>query len=143
MEERLFKLVSNYKPTGDQPNAIKYLSDGIKEGKKFQTLLGVTGSFLDADFDGTSPANTVNAILNPISNAAGIIPSEAIFLTLNAFSIIVFIIEFRNIVIIIPIPPAMKPSINVSALNNLETSFLLAPIALKIPISFVLSRTLI
>ena len=40
----MFKLVSNYKPTGDQPQAIKYLSDGIKEGKKFQTLLGVTGS---------------------------------------------------------------------------------------------------
>ena len=40
----MFKLVSEYKPTGDQPEAIKYLSDGIKSGKKFQTLLGVTGS---------------------------------------------------------------------------------------------------
>lgn len=40
----MFKLHSNYKPTGDQPVAIKYLSKGIKEGKKFQTLLGVTGS---------------------------------------------------------------------------------------------------
>ncbi len=40
----MFKLVSEYKPTGDQPEAIKYLSDGVKEGKKFQTLLGVTGS---------------------------------------------------------------------------------------------------
>ena len=40
----MFKLVSEYKPTGDQPEAIKYLSDGIKQGKKFQTLLGVTGS---------------------------------------------------------------------------------------------------
>ena len=40
----MFKLVSNYKPTGDQPKAIEYLSNGIKEGKKFQTLLGVTGS---------------------------------------------------------------------------------------------------
>ena len=39
-----FKIHSEYKPTGDQPEAIKYLSDGIKEGKKFQTLLGVTGS---------------------------------------------------------------------------------------------------
>lgn len=29
---------------GDQPQAIEYLSTGIKEGKKFQTLLGVTGS---------------------------------------------------------------------------------------------------
>lgn len=40
----MFELVSEYKPTGDQPEAIKYLSDGIKQGKKFQTLLGVTGS---------------------------------------------------------------------------------------------------
>jgi len=39
----MFKLVSDYKPTGDQPQAIKYLSEGIKQGKKFQTLLGVTG----------------------------------------------------------------------------------------------------
>ena len=40
----MFNLVSNYKPTGDQPEAIKYLSKGIKDGKKYQTLLGVTGS---------------------------------------------------------------------------------------------------
>ena len=39
-----FKLVSNYKPTGDQPQAIDYLVKGIEEGKKYQTLLGVTGS---------------------------------------------------------------------------------------------------
>ena len=38
----MFKLHSDYKPTGDQPQAIEYLSKGIKEGKKFQTLLGVT-----------------------------------------------------------------------------------------------------
>ena len=40
----MFKLVSDYKPTGDQPEAIEYLSKGIIDGKKFQTLLGVTGS---------------------------------------------------------------------------------------------------
>lgn len=40
----MFKLHSEYKPTGDQPQAIEYLSNGIKQGKKFQTLLGVTGS---------------------------------------------------------------------------------------------------
>ena len=40
----MFNLVSEYKPTGDQPEAIKYLVDGINKGKKFQTLLGVTGS---------------------------------------------------------------------------------------------------
>ena len=43
----MFKLHSEYKPTGDQPEAIEYLSKGIKEGKKFQTLLGVTGSRKD------------------------------------------------------------------------------------------------
>ena len=40
----MFKLHSEYKPTGDQPNEIKYLSKGIEDGKKYQTLLGVTGS---------------------------------------------------------------------------------------------------
>ncbi|MFN4112299.1 MAG: DEAD/DEAH box helicase family protein, partial [Ignavibacteria bacterium] len=39
-----FKLVTNLKPTGDQPDAIKQLVEGIKRGEKFQTLLGVTGS---------------------------------------------------------------------------------------------------
>ncbi len=39
-----FKLVSEYKPTGDQPEAIKKLTDGILRGDKEQTLLGVTGS---------------------------------------------------------------------------------------------------
>ncbi len=39
-----FKLVSEFSPTGDQPQAIKELSEGINTGEKFQTLLGVTGS---------------------------------------------------------------------------------------------------
>ena len=39
-----FKLVSEFSPTGDQPEAIKELSQNIKAGEKFQTLLGVTGS---------------------------------------------------------------------------------------------------
>ncbi len=39
-----FKLVSNFSPTGDQPQAIKQLTAGFEQGKKFQTLLGVTGS---------------------------------------------------------------------------------------------------
>ena len=39
-----FKLVSKYQPTGDQPSAIKQLTDGILAGTKEQTLLGVTGS---------------------------------------------------------------------------------------------------
>jgi len=39
-----FKLVSDFKPTGDQPKAIEMLTEGILKGEKFQTLLGVTGS---------------------------------------------------------------------------------------------------
>lgn len=39
-----FELVSEYKPTGDQPQAIEELVEGFKKGKQFQTLLGVTGS---------------------------------------------------------------------------------------------------
>jgi len=39
-----FQLNSNYSPSGDQPQAIEQLSHSLKEGNKFQTLLGVTGS---------------------------------------------------------------------------------------------------
>jgi excinuclease ABC subunit B len=39
-----FKLQSEYQPTGDQPQAIEKLTEGIKIGEKYQTLLGVTGS---------------------------------------------------------------------------------------------------
>jgi excinuclease ABC subunit B len=39
-----FKLTSEFKPTGDQPQAIKELTEGMSRGDKFQTLLGVTGS---------------------------------------------------------------------------------------------------
>ena len=39
-----FELVSQYKPTGDQPQAIERLVEGFKEGNQFETLLGVTGS---------------------------------------------------------------------------------------------------
>ena len=39
-----FKLVSKYKPMGDQPEAIKKLTEGIQNGLREQVLLGVTGS---------------------------------------------------------------------------------------------------
>jgi len=39
-----FQLVSEYKPTGDQPEAIRRLTEGLRRGEKYQTLLGVTGS---------------------------------------------------------------------------------------------------
>jgi excinuclease ABC subunit B len=39
-----FKIISDYKPTGDQPDAIEQLTNGVNDGLPFQTLLGVTGS---------------------------------------------------------------------------------------------------
>jgi len=39
-----FKVVSDFAPTGDQPEAIAALAEGFRQGKRFQTLLGVTGS---------------------------------------------------------------------------------------------------
>ena len=42
--QKIFKLHSEYKPTGDQPQAIEALVKGFQEGNQFQTLLGVTGS---------------------------------------------------------------------------------------------------
>ncbi|MBP5280846.1 MAG: DEAD/DEAH box helicase family protein, partial [Erysipelotrichaceae bacterium] len=44
MEEKLFQLVSEYKPTGDQPEAIDRLVEGLNEGKHEQVLLGATGT---------------------------------------------------------------------------------------------------
>ena len=44
MKERKFELVTDYKPSGDQPEAISKLTDGINKGYREQTLLGVTGS---------------------------------------------------------------------------------------------------
>ena len=40
----LFQLQSDYRPSGDQPEAIRELLEGFRRGKQFQTLLGVTGS---------------------------------------------------------------------------------------------------
>ena len=40
----MFELVSKYQPSGDQPEAIKELVEGIEEGKKEQVLLGATGT---------------------------------------------------------------------------------------------------
>ena len=44
MTKKLFKLVSNFKPTGDQPTAIAKLEKGLKNGLRHQTLLGATGT---------------------------------------------------------------------------------------------------
>ena len=44
MADEKFHLVSNYAPTGDQPQAIEQLVEGVERGDRCQTLLGVTGS---------------------------------------------------------------------------------------------------
>ena len=44
MEKREFRLHAPYKPTGDQPEAIRLLTEGVNDGLRTQVLLGVTGS---------------------------------------------------------------------------------------------------
>src|SRR5690606_4281436 len=55
-----FNLHSNFKPTGDQPQAIEKLTKGMETGEKYQTLLGVTGSGKTFTI-----ANVVNNIQRP------------------------------------------------------------------------------
>ena len=55
-----FNLISNFKPTGDQPNAIQALINGLHENEKHQTLLGVTGSGKTFTI-----ANVINQINTP------------------------------------------------------------------------------
>ena len=55
-----FEVVAPYAPAGDQPQAIARLSEGIKEGRKFQTLLGITGSGKSATI-----AWTIEAVQKP------------------------------------------------------------------------------
>jgi excinuclease ABC subunit B len=55
-----FKIVSEYQPTGDQPEAIRQLSDGLNNGISFQTLLGVTGSGKTFTM-----ANVINEVQRP------------------------------------------------------------------------------
>ena len=52
MESKPFKLVSPFKPTGDQPAAIQKILDGVQKGKQVQVILGATGTgktFTDAN----------------------------------------------------------------------------------------------
>ncbi len=55
-----FQLVSDFKPTGDQPGAIKQLMEGVREGEIHQTLLGVTGSGKTFTI-----ANVINEVKKP------------------------------------------------------------------------------
>ena len=55
-----FKVQSDFAPAGDQPKAIELLSEGIKAGERFQTLLGITGSGKSATI-----AWTIEAVQKP------------------------------------------------------------------------------
>ena len=57
---KAFELHSNFKPTGDQPEAIRQLVEGLNDGVRYQTLLGVTGS--GKTF---SMANVIQAVNRP------------------------------------------------------------------------------
>ena len=56
----MFKLVSKYQPNGDQPEAIKELGSGIKNGRKEQVLLGATGTGKTFTI-----ANVINEVQKP------------------------------------------------------------------------------
>ena len=56
-----YKLISEYKPTGDQPEAIQALIEGVNEGVKYQILQGVTGSGKTFTI-----ANVVQALNRPV-----------------------------------------------------------------------------
>ena len=72
-----YKLISDYKPTGDQPQAIVKLVDGINKGEQSQVLLGVTGSGKTFTMEGykynTNEKGLPTAIVEPGENE-GIVP---------------------------------------------------------------------
>ena len=107
----------------------------------YSLLRASTGSFLLANLDGINPPIMVNITLIITNVIAPLIGSVDTFFIPDKFLIIIFIGIFNIIVIMIPNNPAISPIMNVSALNTLYMSFFLAPIALNIPISLVLSNT--
>ena len=90
---------------------------------------------------GIKPEIVVKIILNNTKNIAAFKGKYVVTTVPVIFKINELIGNVSRTVIPTPINPAKKPSIIVSALNILEISFLEAPIALKIPISFILSST--
>ena len=94
-----------------------------------------------AIFAGISPAIIVNNILIITKIIPALNGTVVVTVTPVRLYIILFIGNVNKTVIPIPNSPDINPIINVSALNTLDISFLDAPIALNIPISFVLSST--
>jgi len=71
-----FKLISNYKPTGDQPEAIKELVKGLKGEEKFQTLLGITGSGKTFTIANVIAQWNILSVITIIINRKHIFPEE-------------------------------------------------------------------
>lgn len=74
---RPFELCANHEPTGDQPNAIRFLTNGLRDGKMFQTMHGVTGSgktFMMANI--IAQSNLPTLILAPNKTLAAQIYNE-------------------------------------------------------------------
>lgn len=94
----MFKLHSQYKPTGDQPQAIEYLSNGIKEGKKFQTLLGVTGSGKTFTWQHNSKSTKATLVLahNKTASTDNYIPSSRSFFQKTMLNILFHIMIITN-----------------------------------------------
>ena len=66
MEKHKFQIVSKYKPTGDQPQAIKELVEGLEKGKKLQVLLGATG---------TGKTFTVSNVIEKVQKPTLVLPA--------------------------------------------------------------------
>ena len=108
----------------------------------YSVLNASTGSFLLAILDGINPAIIVRTMLITTKIIAAFTGKTAFTVSILVKEWIILLIGIlSNSVTTIPKIPAINPTINVSALNTLDISFLEAPIALKIPISFVLSNT--
>ena len=107
----------------------------------YSVLSAATGSLFAATFAGISPAMRVSSILmitsiTPPCHGNAQIPEIS-----ASCSMIIFIGMDSSSVTPMPIAPAAKPTISVSALNTREMSRLDAPIARSMPISFVRSST--
>ena len=93
-----FKLTSSYEPSGDQPEAIRKLVDGLNNGDKAQTLLGVTGS---------GKTFTIANVLNRVNRPA-LILSHNKTLAAQLYS------EFKQF--------SLKTLLNITSLTTIITS---------------------
>ena len=95
----MFKLHSNFKPTGDQPQAIDKLVNGVNEGKKFQTLLGVTGSrknFYYGKYNRKNSETNVSASSQQNFGSDNYIPNSKSFFRRIVLSILCHIMIITN-----------------------------------------------